>query len=152
MFDYERVSNLMANNVVNLNGKYFVVIPLPFRNQNDIKPGYYVVDYQQGIIIMKYFCSLEDQEAYREQKIKRIVVKISKTLRFTIPKDFRAKYDIYSSILIGYDSESEELYMRPYLTSCVICHSLYNLYDFGEKKICSDCISSIIDTFSKVSD
>lgn len=140
----------MKNDVCNLNGRYYVRLPANMLKRYEIQPGYYDTSYSNGMIILTYICSLKDNIDHLKKDKTKTIVTLTETLRFTIPKEYRYDYDTSGSVVLGYDPENRKLYCRPNITSCVFCGVSLNLSDFGNKKICRDCIKSIIDTFSVI--
>lgn len=65
--------------------------------------------------------------------------------RIVIPVDLRrmAGFQTDEPLAMGYDPETQTIYIKKWRDSCVICHSSFELTKIGDEHLCKQCIHEL---------
>ena len=76
-------------------------------------------------------------------KGKGITRELDKLGRIVIPKSIRKALDIEVNDKLEVFSEGDRIIVKKYVPFCIFCGSDSELKEYGEKKICSECLSKL---------
>jgi AbrB family transcriptional regulator, transcriptional pleiotropic regulator of transition state genes len=74
-----------------------------------------------------------------------IVRRVDELGRIVIPKETREQLDICEkdSLEIFIDGEENMIIFKKYTPGCIFCGQLNQVYSFGDKLVCNDCLKEV---------
>lgn len=128
-----------------ITNRYYIQIPYKLRKDMNIRGEYIFIKLNGGLIYVKpYYSDKSDPECIEQSFFADGRFRIPLTWRSQLGTDFPIKAEIFI------DTDENAIVIKPYEPICTFCGSALNLSDFANKKICRNCISSIIDIFTNI--
>lgn len=72
-----------------------------------------------------------------------IIRKVDELGRIVLPKEMRTTFDIKEHDPIEIYVEGDSIILKKYNPTCIFCGNSENLYLYGDKNVCSNCIEDL---------